>query len=97
MPEIPAGAKKPSDRRRAEESTETYTGTLDGVEIRVLPQGEWRKSANVSLRQGDWDGWAASAVHPEDVKQFKQLDPTNNEFSAFVTDALRHFGVDLGE
>jgi len=97
MPNIPEGAKKPSDRRRAEESTDVYAGTLDGVEIRVLPQGEWRKSAMRSMRQGDWDGWASSAVHADDLAAFKKLDLTNNEFGEFVTNALQHFGVDTGE
>ena len=97
MPNIPAGAKKPSDRRRAEESTDHYVGELAGVEIRVLPPGEWRKSANVALRQANWDAWAASAVHADDVEAFQALDPTNDEFSVFIQGALRNFGINQGE
>ncbi len=71
----------------------SWTGTLGGAEIRVLPFNQWRKSAMQAINRGNFDLWADGAVHPDDVQDFVDADVTMGEVMAFmgsVPKELRH-------
>lgn len=70
---------------------------LCGKRLRVVPPGAWRQSWQRKLRQGDFDGFAEEVFHPDDVDTYFDLDPTNDDFGAFVEAAARAGGEDLGK
>lgn len=103
---VPAGARKPSDRkeptaaqrRKAEESAgQWFSGNLNGRTVRISHPKTWRASTMQALRMGDLLGWGEKVVHPDDVKLFRDADPNAEEIGAFVADAHEHFGSDQGE
>lgn len=62
----------------------SWTGTLGGAEIRVLPISQWQKSALSAIGRGNFDLWAEGAVHPDDVSRFVHAEVTIGEVMAFL-------------
>ena len=73
------------------------TAALCGKDVRVIPPGAWRMSWQRALKAGDFDSFADLVLHPEDAELFLELDPTNDEFGAFVADAASKSGEALGK
>ncbi|MGW1015574.1 hypothetical protein [Streptomyces niveus] len=73
------------------------TATLAGEEVRVVPPGAWRQSWQVALAQGNFAAFAENVMHPDDLDLYWEIDPTNDEFEAFVSDAANRSGESLGK
>ena len=81
-----------------EVETQGYVGaSLDGHLIRIVPPSMWRQSWQRMLRQGLNDEFAELAIHPDDLDQFFEIDPTNDEISQFINDAGELAGEGLGK
>ncbi|OKI19310.1 hypothetical protein [Streptomyces sp. CB03911] len=78
-------------------STGYVTAELEGVDLRILPAGQWRPSFLRALRAGDFDAWALLALHPEDVETFVELDATFDALSDFTTRAMSATGEAPGK
>ncbi|MBI0293288.1 hypothetical protein JBE04_01935 [Streptomyces sp. PRKS01-29] len=70
---------------------------LAGESIRVIPPGAWRQSWQARLAQGQFNAFAEQVVHPDDLDLYFEIDPTNDEFEQFVTDAASLSGESLGK
>lgn len=81
-----------------QEATGAYgVASLAGTDLRVKPVGQWRPSYLRALREGDFDTWAAGALHEDDAKVFVDLDATFDEIGAFTTDAMAASGENPGK
>lgn len=73
------------------------TASLAGEPIRVIPPGAWRQSWQRHLAQGQFDAFAEKVIHPDDLDAYYEIDPTNDEFGQFVSDAAELAGESLGK
>jgi hypothetical protein len=73
------------------------TVSLAGTPIRVIPPGAWKQSWQRLLQQGDFDGFVECIVHEDDVDLYDKVDPTNEQFNAFIADAGELSGESLGK
>lgn len=73
------------------------TAVLDGEDIRVVPPGAWRQSWQTMLASGQFNAFAAKVVHPDDLDLYFEIDPTNDQFEAFVTEAANQSGESRGK
>lgn len=73
------------------------TASLCGKDVRVIPPGAWRLSWQRALKNGDFDVFASQIMHPDDLDLFDELDPTNDQFGEFVSDAASKSGEALGK
>lgn len=73
------------------------TALLKDVEIRVVPPGAWRLSWQRKLTDGLFDAFANHVIHPDDLELYNEVDPTNDEFGAFVQDAAAQSGESQGK
>ncbi|MEH0417791.1 hypothetical protein [Streptomyces sp. B21-083] len=73
------------------------TAELCGEELRIIPPGAWRQSWHRLLNAGQFDEFAELVFHPDDLDVYFDIDPTNSEFSDFVTDAASQSGESLGK
>jgi hypothetical protein len=73
------------------------TATLAGETIRVIPPGAWRQSWQRQLARGMFDAFAEKVVHPADLDLYFDIDPTNDEFEGFVSEAAERAGESLGK
>lgn len=101
---VPAGAKKPSDRkptaaqrRKAEQGGVYRSVELNGYDIRFTHPKSWRASAMDLLNAGNMNGWASKVVHPEDVAKFKEADPNGGELGEAIANVHTLFGAEEGE
>ncbi|MFE9735487.1 hypothetical protein ACFYO9_34090 [Streptomyces sp. NPDC005863] len=83
--------------QEAEAEGHFVTALLADEEIRVVPPGAWRQSWQSYLRQGLFEAFAEAIVHPEDLELYFEVDPTNDEFEAFVEDAMARSGESQGK
>lgn len=83
--------------QEAEADGQFVTALLADEEIRVVPPGAWRLSWQRYLTDGLFDAFASHVIHPDDLDLYKELDPTNDEFGAFVQDAASKSGEDQGK
>lgn len=99
MPNIPEGAKKPSDRLKAEASNEDgeFVAEFKGVPLRVLPFLDWDKDAVSHINNLNLSQWAAGALNPDDVAKFSGVKATLREALAFIKSVAAEGGGDLGE
>ncbi|MFI8872500.1 hypothetical protein [Streptomyces sp. NPDC055243] len=86
-----------ADAQEAEAEGHYVTALLADVEIRVVPPGAWRQSWQVQLASGQFAAFAAHVLHPDDVDLYWEVDPTNDDFEAFVADAAGQSGESLGK
>ncbi|MFD0276175.1 hypothetical protein ACFVHB_20040 [Kitasatospora sp. NPDC127111] len=87
----------PVDAQEIEATGDYVAINLDGVPLRVLPVGQWRPSFLRALRTADFDGWAALALHPDDVATFVELDSTMDEIGDFTARAMSAAGEAPGK
>lgn len=73
------------------------TALLDGDEIRIVPPGAWRQSWQTALANGQFLAFAEHVIHPDDLDLYFEIDPTNDQFEQFVTDAAQRGGESLGK
>lgn len=73
------------------------TAELAGEDLRIVPPGAWRQSWQKALAQGQFDFFAEQVIHPEDLDLYFEIDPTNDEFEAFVAEAASRSGESLGK
>lgn len=73
------------------------TAMLADEEIRIVPPGAWRQSWQTALSNANFTFFAEQVVHPEDLDLYFEIDPTNDEFEAFVAEAARRGGESLGK
>ena len=86
-----------AEAQEIEADSQYVTALLCGEEVRVIPPAAWRQSWQRLLNQGQIDAFAEKVFHPEDVDQYYDLDPTNEEFGEFVADAAQQAGESLGK
>jgi hypothetical protein len=94
MPEI---VVTPAEAQEIEATEEYVTASLAGQPIRVKTVDNWRPSYLRALRQGDYDTWAAGALHPEDVDAFIEADATFAEINTFTAEAMESAGEPVGK
>jgi hypothetical protein len=87
----------PAEAQENDATSEYLTGDLAGTELRVKPLIEWRPSYLRALREGDFDTWAAGALHEDDVQAFTDADATFREITAFTSDVLTRSGEAPGK
>ncbi|WP_407563308.1 hypothetical protein [Streptomyces sp. 184] len=73
------------------------TALLAGEEIRIVPPGAWRQSWQTALTRGEFAVFSEHVIHPDDLDLYDDIDPTNDEFESFVTDAAGQAGESLGK
>lgn len=73
------------------------TAELCGEEVQVIPPSLWRMSWQSLLTTGQLYAFAEKVLHPDDYDFFVEVDPTNEEFEAFVADAGNRAGEPLGK
>jgi len=73
------------------------TAELDGEDIRIVPPGAWRQSWQTALAAGNLVYFVEHVIHPDDLDLYFEIDPTNDEFDAFITEAGRRAGESLGK
>lgn len=73
------------------------TAMLADEEIRVVPPGAWRQSWQTALSNAQFTFFAEKVVHPDDLDLYWEIDPTNDEFEAFVSEAASRSGESLGK
>lgn len=95
--ENPAEEVTAADAQEIEAEGHYVTAELCGEELRIIPPGAWRQSWHRLLNAGQFDDFANLVLHPDDVEMYFDIDPTNNEFSEFVTDAANQSGEGLGK
>lgn len=86
-----------SEAQEIEAEGHYVTAALDDEEIRVVPPGAWRQSWQTMLAAGQFNAFAEHVVHPDDLDLYFEIDPTNDQFEAFVTDAAKRSGESLGK
>lgn len=72
------------------------TALLCGEEVRIIPPGAWRQSWQRLAAQGQIDAFAQIVLHPDDYDLYIDIDPTNEEWGEFVSDAAEQAGEGLG-
>lgn len=88
----------PAEAQESEATSEEYnTFELAGVELRVKPMGKWRPSYLRALRTGDFEGWAAGAMHEDDAVKFVELDATFDEIGEFTGKLMESSGEAPGK
>ncbi|WP_109030171.1 hypothetical protein [Streptomyces rubrogriseus] len=73
------------------------TAELCGEDVQVVPPSMWRASWQRALNQGQIDTFAQKVLHPDDYEYYLEVDPTMNEWVAFVEDASARSGEPLGK
>ncbi|MFI1485790.1 hypothetical protein [Streptomyces sp. NPDC020747] len=86
-----------ADAQEIEAEGHYVTAELCGDEVQVIPPAAWRMSWQRMLVQGQFYAFAEKVLHPDDYDYFVEVDPTNEEFEAFVTDAGERAGESLGK
>lgn len=86
-----------ADKQALEADGEYVPVPVNGVEVRVKPQIDWRMSDLRALNAGDFDAFAKSVIHPADLDVFMDLDLTMGEFRDFSEEAARRAGDSLGK
>lgn len=86
-----------ADAQEIEADGHYVTAMLVGEEIRVVPPGAWRQSWQTMLAAAQFNGFAKHVVHPDDLELYFEIDPTNDEFEEFVTEAAKRGGESLGK
>ncbi|HEU5026593.1 MAG TPA: hypothetical protein VFV01_16880 [Spirillospora sp.] len=67
------------------------------AELLVPPPGKWKSRAQTFLGQGMFDLWAQITLSPDDFKEWRELDPTLDEATAFLDAWQETAGQDLGK
>lgn len=93
----PETTPAPADAQEQEATGGYGVAKLAGVDLRVKPVGTWRPSYLRALREGDFDLWAAGALHEDDVAKFIELDATFDEIGTFTSDAMASAGEAPGK
>lgn len=86
-----------ADAQEIEAEGHYVTAMLADEEIRVVPPGAWRQSWQTMLAAAQFNGFAKHVVHPDDLDLYFEVDPTNDEFEAFVAEAAKRGGESLGK
>jgi hypothetical protein len=86
-----------ADAQEIEAEGHYVTAELCGEDVQVIPPSAWRVSWQRMLTQGLIFEFAEKILHPDDYEFFEELDPTAQEFEAFVTDAGNRAGESLGK
>jgi hypothetical protein len=89
--------KTPAEVQENEATGDYGTATLCGTELRVKNVSKWRPSYLRALRLGDYDTWAAGALHEDDVQTFIDLDATFDEINEFTAAAMESAGEAPGK
>lgn len=100
MTDIPAGAKKPTDRAKKEVKAEVEGGGAvmwRGKKVTVKPRGDWSWDAGDMLNEGQFRGWAEGALTPDSLAHVAAKKPTLTEFGELMGELLDALGEDLGE
>ncbi|MEO3974374.1 hypothetical protein [Streptomyces sp. CAU 1734] len=80
------------------EATDGYgVAELDGTPLRIKDMKHWRPSYMRALRNGDFDTWAAGALHEDDVAKFVDLDATFEQIGEFTSAAIEAVGETPGK
>lgn len=95
--DIDDGYPDEAEAQEIEAEGHYVTALLAGEEIRIVPPGAWRQSWQTALSEGKFRVFAEHVIHPGDLDLYFEIDPTNDEFEAFVTDAAGQAGESRGK
>lgn len=87
----------PAEAQEIEAEGHYVTASLAGEELRIIPPGAWRQSWQTALARGQFNTFAETVVHPDDLDLYFEIDPTNDEFEQFVESAAKLSGESLGK
>lgn len=98
MPATAQSVELPEVEKQQIEAVGEYVPVpVNGIEVRVKPQRDWRMSDIRLLNAGDFDAFADSVIHADDLDAFVGLDLTMGEFRDFTEEAARRAGDSLGK
>ena len=86
----------PAEAQETEAVNKYVTALLCDEDVRIIPPGAWRQSWQRLAAQGQIDAFAQIVLHPDDYDLYLDIDPTNEEWGEFVTDAAERAGESLG-
>lgn len=86
-----------ADAQEVEAEGHYVTAMLADEEIRVVPPGAWKQSWQTALSNANFTFFAEKVVHPDDLDLYFDIDPTNDEFEQFVSEAAKRGGESLGK
>lgn len=86
-----------ADAQEIEAEGHYVTAMLADEEIRVVPPGAWKQSWQTALSNANFTFFAEKVVHPDDLDLYFDIDPTNDEFEQFVSEAAKRGGESLGK
>ena len=86
----------PAEAQETEAVNMYVTALLCDEDVRIIPPGAWRQSWQRLAAQGQIDAFAQIVLHPDDYDLYLDIDPTNEEWGEFVTDAAERAGEGLG-
>jgi hypothetical protein len=87
----------PAEAQEIEAEGHYVTATLCGEDVQIVPPSAWRISWQNLLANGQFYTFAEKVLHPDDYDFFVEVDPTNEEFEAFVAEAGDRSGESLGK
>ncbi len=101
MPNVPKGAKAPTDRLAAEakavDGPDEMVMDLNGTPIRVLNPMDWDKNAAACMTTLDFAGWAEAAVVPDDLEKFNATKASIRQTLLAIKAVSEGASVDVGE
>lgn len=106
MPNVPAGARKPADRkkptaaqrRKAEEAAGKWCSVeVNGHTVRFSHPGSWRADVMEALEMGRINAWGKGVVHPDDFEEFRAANLNAFDLGPIMPVVHEFFGADQGE
>lgn len=100
MPDIPEGAKKPTDRAKKDVKAEVDGGTAvmwRGEKVTMFSRDDWPWDAGELLANGQFVSWAQGALTKKSLEHVVAQRPTMREFDTLTEELMRAAGEDMGE
>lgn len=100
MPEVPKGAKQPSDRAKKEVKAEVEGGAAvmwRGKKVTVLPRDEWPWDCGEFLANGQFVSWSRGALTEKSFQHVAAQRPSMRDFDELVEELMQASGEDMGE
>lgn len=100
MPEVPKGAKQPSDRAKKEVKAEVEGGATivwRGKKVTVLPRDEWPWDCGEFLANAQFVSWSRDALTKKSFEHVLAQRPTVRDFDELLAELMQALGEDLGE
>lgn len=99
MPNIPEGAKKPTDRLAKEVAADDHGASImwRKKKVTVKPRRDWAWSSASDLQRGMFPEWAEGALTAESYAHVVAQRPSMGDFDELLGRLMEAIGQDLGE